>query len=422
MLFEFHASAYFDNLLKAARGRSVPALLAEVGSVLQQVLRSVPLPPGVSFHRRKVRSDSITEEATEAATVHIVLFRTTFGGDGIPPSTHISASASACVSATGECTVVNGCPFEEDINLAAPFLLPTGTFPSGEKLFSYVVAQKNGAYMYGASHIQPYADEYNDEVRQAPLTVLKDKIPCTDADTGGDVDAGRDSILTSVFARGPPTQALSRMTDGAEQLLRGIRQWGESSLPPVVRVPSLSSVRSFSTSTPTASSTEPTTPLTPFLWEMGSTLSSVWMKPTAARLETQAEDVDDPDYGLWDAGVVATSKQSATKHGGAFGVALLSTRPAVDTLRKVLCLFERNRKDWTPASAGGDAALELTQLLSKPNVLQELSAPVGIRHAAADFDPKAVYEVLTPQNLATIFCAALVRPPALFLHMLVTLI
>jgi len=415
LLFEFHASEYFDQLLASAGGRPVHAVLAETGPILQQVLRGVPLPPGVSLHRRRVCGASITveaAEAAEAATVHMLLFRTTFGADGARPVTHVSASASACEYTAGECTVVNGNPFDEDISRAAPFLLPTGVLPSGEKLFSYVVAKKNGAYMYGASLVQPITEVCKNVVERAPLPVVKDETLYTDADTGGD------SIPTSIFTLGPPAHAFSRMTDGAGQLLRGIRQWGESSLPPVVRVPSLSSVRSFSSNTPTSGSVEPTTPLTPFLWEMGSTISSVWMKPTVARFKTQEEESDEPDNGLWDAGPMVAPQQPVARQGNVFGVALLSTRPTVDTLRKILCSTQRNARDWAHTSDSGDAVSELAQVLSEANMLQQLSGPDSnsTRRAATDFNLKAVYEILSPQNLATIFCAALVRANTVLTH------
>lgn len=226
------------------------------------------------------------------------------------------------------------------------------------------------------------------------------------------------SILGVMLSRSQSSQTLSRVTDGAGQLLRGIRQWGELSLPPhISSVSSVSSLRSLpvSATAATPSVYESITPLTPSFWELGATLSSAWTRPSAqvkAPLQILEEiEAADEMCGLWDTDADAGSGSAdevQSRPGQFTGVALLSTRPAINALRKSLSAI----LPVLPAGGACDAAA-WQQTLSFVTNSAHMSPLLHGVHSTEDFSPEVVFEILSAQNLATLFVAMLVTTATL---------
>lgn len=432
LLIEFYGSHLFGFLLGVVEGRTWEAVLAENGpsGIVQRALRSAVPPPGLSLHRR---DRHVTKSALSSSEclfpVRLVLFKSTLS-ENCSRHTEVISSVTLSVSATGECTECADIE-TEDLTELIPFLLPVHSVSLEVSLFSYVVARKNAANLYGSSLVLLNSNTVNLPTKTNVLltTIVEEDlldaepilnelaiVPVGSVDDSVEVyvdpmpmptappNIGEHSLFSSILERNHhSSQTLSRMTDGAGQLLRDMRNWGELTLPPVIRVPSLSSLRSFSATTP---NTEPFTPLTPSFWELGSSLSSAWMRPPVpSQLPEQVHDDEEESLPLWESEAHALPQL----FGEVTGAAILSTCPAIQAMREPLRSIQKILSDCSETAP--DCLPEIIHTLSASGVMQKL-ATIEHRRGASDFGLEPIFEVLNAQHLVTIFCAALVRQTA----------
>lgn len=460
LLLGFYGSPIFEAVLLALRGRSMSAALAtETGpplDLLQRTLRSITLPEGISLHRRArlQEKESSTKEDTDPASkaVRLLSFHASKTTLEQPQQGREEAIVKTDHSATLQLPMPHHDPTERctvnDEKLSAgllQFLLPEDRIEEGiPQLFSFVITQKNGLYLYGASLVTFTAGDVSAQEMVEACPVLdvaegeKEKdaapgeMPCEGAGERSSEELPIDlspldstsvdscaacedhvdgSILGVMLSRSQSSQTLSRVTDGAGQLLRGIRQWGELALPPhISSVSSVSSLRSLpvSATAATPSVYESITPLTPSFWELGATLSSAWTRPSAqvkAPLQILEEiEAADEMCGLWETGAGGGSADEEQSRPGQFaGVALLSTRPAINALRQSLSALSHV----LPAGGACDAAAWQQTLSFVTNSAHMAPLLQGV-HSTEDFSPEVVFEILSAQNLATLFMAMLV--------------
>ena len=451
LLAAFYGSQIFEVVLSLLQGRQVTAALAgESGrplDFLQRTLRGIVLPEGIALHRRARtketphNGDKVGQQT--AGVVRLLSFCATVTSEQseqrkmvVEASLGASLQLSDSLHCSADCVIA----IDEKEKVSAgmvQFLVPEDRMREGEpQLYSFVVTQKDGSYIYGASLVAFTAEKANEKVlvKEGPAgdVLLGEKavdssfgdqlVDLSPLDSAGAESAGGaceshavdDTFFGSILSKSHSSQTLSRVTDGAGQLLRGIRQWGELALPPhISSVSSVSSLRSLSVSVSVSGASpsvvEPITPLTPSLWELGATLSSAWTRPSAQvkpPLQILEEiEASDEMCGLWGTEDGEIEEFDQRKPGRFNGVALLSARPAVQGLRKPLGALA----PLLPSDGDCDAAAAAwPRIVSALTESEHISSLLQSATSTEDFNPEVVFETLSAQNLATIYLAMLV--------------
>jgi len=474
LLAAFYGSHIFEVVLGLLQGRQVPSALAGESAgppldLLQRTLRSIVLPEGISLHRRAhAKERPVAGEFVEAGgqqqvadEVRILSFSANITSEqqaqqGMEEGDMVvkagfAASLQLSDSLQSPAERVIAANEEENKKISAgmlQFLLPTNRVVEGEpQLFNFVITQKDGSYIYGASLVTLAAAQTMEKdgslmdaarihealVPPPPCSLLVGEEPVessfgdqlvdlspldsTPGESGGTCENHivDDTFFGAIISKSQSSQTLSRVTDGAGQFLRGIRQWGELALPPhISSVSSVSSLRSLSVSasvsgaTPSGTAYEPITPLTPSFWELGATLSSAWKRPSAQvkpPLQILEEiEASDEMCGLWgtEIGETETLNQQLVP-GRCCGVALLCARPVIEGLRKPL----RELAPLLPSDGDYDAAA-WQHIMSATTESKHISSLLQSAQSHEDFNPEVIFEILSAQNLAAIYLAMLV--------------